>query len=101
MNEQNICAAFLTTLPKENRLFGGRRAKHIVYPEAGGYVHRTYWVVDKDTPDNIGVFLSERVFFGRWRLAFVEEIHTAETWATIGEIVEKMERMKQQNNTRK
>ena len=101
-------ARFVTILPSTN-IFAGRRAAHYVYLDGNeGYIHCTRQVVDKDfvMPEtwNCEAALSERVFFGRWRLLEIYEIHTAETWATVGEIVVEMEKrrrnlMFEQNET--
>lgn len=95
-------ARFVTTLPKGN-IFAGRRAAHYVYPDGDGYSHVIRYIVDKDFALPVGcgdnVYLSERVFFGRWRLLEVYECHTVETWATIAEIVVEMEKRRSQFKT--
>lgn len=94
MSENTKCARFVTTLPASN-VSAGRRAAHYVYPDNGGYSHTVRFIVDKDftLPAEWGdnVYLSERVFFGRWRYVEVFETHTPETWMAIGMCVERFE----------
>ena len=99
MSKMVMAGRFVTTLPSGN-IFAGRRAAHYVYPDGGGYSHFVRYIVDKDfaLPAGCGdnVYLSERVFFGRWRVLEVYECHTVETWATIAEIVVEMEKKRLQ-----
>ena len=100
MSEIVMAGRFVTTLPSGN-IFAGRRAAHYVYFDGNkGYVHCLRVVVDKDfvMPEwwHCEAALSERVFFGRWRLLEVYECHTVETWATIAEIVVEMEKKRLQ-----
>lgn len=94
MKEIVNCARFVTTLPASN-VSAGRRAAHYVYPDDEGYSHIVRFIVDKDftLPAEWGdnVYLSERVFFGRWRYVEVFETHTPETWMAIGMCVERFE----------
>ena len=67
----------------------GRRAKHYVYPNENGFVHVTHYLIPKDeVPDDaIGLYATERVFFGKVRLVELVECHLPETWMAIGEII--------------
>lgn len=72
-----------------------KRAKHVVYkdPNRECYVHYTHYLVPESIPpmNEPGLLVSERVFFGKWRVVEETETHIPETWKTIGDIVDKME----------
>lgn len=72
-----------------------QRAKHYVYkdPDSECYIHYAHYLVPDDVPprDEPGLFVSERVFFGRYRAVEQIDRYLPETWATIGDIVNKME----------
>lgn len=72
-----------------------KRAKHVVYKDPNGecYVHYAHYLVPESIPpiDEPGLHVSERIFFGKWRIVEESEAHLPETWTTIGDTVDKME----------
>lgn len=74
----------------------GRRAEHFIVREGEHlYVHIISMLVDKDVEpiENGTIYISERVFWGKVRLAQLYETHYAATFITVGQLTEKMERM--------
>ena len=78
----------------------GRRVKHYIIKSNfdGGYVHITRCLIlnehctDIELGADSTVQVSDRVFFGKYRLLEIIEDHKAETWLAIAEIVKFMEK---------
>lgn len=94
-----VIASFDTRMvgDKDNP-FTGRRVKHRIYKDEnvpGCYWHECTFLSEFDEPEEEYTrFISERVFFGKYRLVKERVIYHKETWQIISEVISRMERVK-------
>ena len=72
----------------------GFRAKHYIQKQNNGYVHVVRRFVPKtDAPMGVPgfVLVSDRVFFGKYRIAEIIDFYKAQTWRVIADVIEKLE----------
>ena len=72
----------------------GRKVRHYVFKNGEGYTHIQRWLTSALDPiEAPGVSVSERVFFGRARLAQLETRLRTTTWRAVMDSVETLERL--------
>jgi len=86
--------AMFDTKMKGEEPMNGKRVKHYVKEEKYGYMHVCHYLESKETPPICvpGVlYVSERVFFGKYRAVERIDGYQANTWGAIAKVVVKLE----------
>ena len=98
------CKAMFDTRTVSNGDFNNRRVKHCIYRDSDdatpGYWHEsTYLSEFEEGPEMTYTrYVSERVFFGKYRLVRERVIFMPDTWQAIAEAVKEMQKITRQCN---